>query len=215
MPKSLLIFIFLFACFCDIKAQENCDFKTSDGGIEVYLCETEDSPFKTISVNFTVNATLKEYASGVLDIANYPKWQSNILQPHVLEQKSENELIYYCEVDTPWPITHRDLIFKLNMKQDPTTKVIHATLTQLPNYLPEKEDIVRIPKANSTLTVTPLGKDRLKVNYTMHIDIGGYVPPFIVNLFATQTPWNTFNNYRNRLESGAVSGTGASFIQNY
>lgn len=181
----------------------------------MFLCETEDSPFKTINVNFVAKATLKQYAAGVLDIANYPKWQANILDPHVLKTISDKELIYYCEVDTPWPIAHRDLIFHLEMEQNPSSKVITVTLKQLPKYIPNKEDIVRIPKAQSLLTVTAIDENYVNVNYIIHLDIGGDVPAFLANLFAAQTPWDTFNNYRSLLDSGLVSEDAMDFIKNY
>ena len=116
LDKLAVLFICISVNAYSLFAQQDCDLKKDEDGIQVFLCETEDSPFKTINVNFVAKATLKQYAVGVLDIANYPKWQANILNPHILKQLDENEFIYYCEVDTPWPITHRDLIFHLEIK---------------------------------------------------------------------------------------------------
>jgi len=209
------LFVLVVAFSNDLFSQQNCDLKKDEAGIQVFLCETEDSPFKTINVNFIAKATLKEYAAGVLDIANYPKWQANILDPHVLINKSPSELIYYCEVDTPWPIDQRDLIFELKMSQDPATKVLTVTLKQLPDFIPKKDDIVRIPKAQSILTVTPLDEANVNVNYNIHVDIGGEIPAIIANLFAAQTPWQTFFNYRKRLADGKISGDEILFVENY
>ena len=215
MTRTVVTLALIFFHSFLVLAQQNCDLKKDENGIQIFLCETEGSPFKTIKVNFVVKTTLKQYAEGVLDIGNYPKWQSNILNPHILETISKNELIYYCEVDTPWPIAHRDLIFHLTMKQNAVTKVIKVELKQLPSYIPVKDDIVRIPKAQSLLTVTPIDENYVNVNYVIHLDIGGDVPAFLANLFAAQTPWDTFNNYRNRLQSGIISGLEINFIENY
>ncbi|MDH5366951.1 MAG: START domain-containing protein [Cyclobacteriaceae bacterium] len=211
----MIILIFHFTSTNNVYGQENCEQKKNEEGIQVYLCETSGSPFKTVSVNFTAKTTLKQYAAGVLDIANITKWQTNIINQYVLKTINEKELIYYCEVDAPWPIAHRDLIFRFKMSQDSTTKVLTVTLKQLPEYIPVKKDIVRVPKAESILTVTPLSESKVKVNYTIHVDPGGEVPAFIVNLFAVQGPWQTYKNYRDLLSTGAISDSEIDFIENY
>jgi START domain-containing protein len=182
-------------------AQNNCDLKKDEAGIKVYLCETEASSFKTIKVNFKANGTIQEYANGVLDVAGYKNWQVSILHVEILEQISETELIYYAEIDTPWPLAHRDVIFHLIVTQDDKSKILQVSLEQLPTYIPSIEHIVRVPLAKSLLTVTPIDTNRLTIEYYLEVNPGGDVPAFIANIFAANTPWNTFNNFRNKLES--------------
>lgn len=196
-------------------AQEGCHLKKNEDGIKVYLCETEGSAFKTIKVQFEAEATLIEYAAGLLDVSTYKYWQHNILNPHIIKQINDKEFIYYSEVDTPWPISHRDLIFHLKMDQDSVSQTLFVSLTQLPNYIPEKEGIVRIPKAESLLEVTPIDESRVEVNYVIHVDPGGDVPAFLANMFAAQTPWQTFKNYRERLNSLKNENAYVPFIKNY
>ena len=118
-------------------------------------------------------------------------------------------------MDTPWPISHRDLVFHLKMWQDSTSQVLYVSLEQLPDYIPEKEGIVRIPEAKSLLSVTPINENRVSVSYIIHVDPGGEVPAFIANLFAAQTPWQTFKNYRDRLKAIRNDTSIVPFIKNY
>jgi len=185
-------------------AQDDCFLRKDSDGIKVYLCETDASPFKQIKVYFETEGSLAEYASGVMNIKNYKKWQNSIIKIEVLKKITERELIYYSEVDAPWPITNRDLIFHIKLNQNLTSKVLTVTLEQLPTYIPKKEDLVRIPSAISTLTVTPIGDNRLSVSYILQVDPGGDIPPVLANLFAANTPWNTFNNFRKMLESKEI-----------
>lgn len=214
MKITSLLFALLLL-FEKVEAQENCHLRKDEEGIKVFLCKTEGSSFKTIKVNFEVKTTLKEYAAGLLAINSYTQWQYNIINPKIIERISNQELIYYSEVDTPWPIAHRDLVFHLKMWQDTSSLALKMTLKQLPNYIPHKEGIVRIPEAESLLTVTPIDADRVSVNYVIHVDPGGEVPAFLTNMFAAQTPWHTFNNYRERLESGIYDKKEIPFIKNY
>lgn len=211
---KLTLFIF-FISFIKSYSQDDCSLRKDNEGIKVYLCESESSPFKTIKVYFEADGTPEAYASGVIDIANYKKWQSSIISIETLKKISERELIYYSEVDAPWPISNRDLIFHITLSQDESTKALTVTLEQLPNYIPKKEGIVRIPSANSVLTVTPLNEHRLSVSYILQVDPGGDIPPILANMFAANTPWNTFNNFRNLLRSKDIKLNPKLNIQNY
>lgn len=195
-------------------AQQDCKLRKNEQGIKVYLCETEGSDFKTIKVAFRTHGNLAAYAGAVLDVKGYTKWQSNITNIRILKIINLHELIYYSEVETPWPIAHRDLIFHLILKQDSLTKKLQVTLEQLPEYIPKKNNIVRIPEAKSILKVTPLKNNLLEVNYTIHVDPGGQVPAILANLFAANTPWQTFYNFKNLLESGAFNNLQDTDIKN-
>ena len=216
MNINLTIIMILFSTFFSaLKAQENCNLKKDQEGIRIYLCETEGSSFKTIKVSFESKGTLKSYASGVLNINRYKEWQNSILNINILERVNELELIYYSEVDAPWPVSNRDLIFHLTMHQDSISKVLSVSLKQLPDYIPEKNGIIRVPAANSLLTVTPIDSEQLQINYVIHVDPGGAIPAMIANLFASNTPWQTYYNFRKKLELGEFEEFNSSSIRNY
>lgn len=214
MKIPFFIYIF-FTIWSTSQAQENCHLKKDQDGIKIYLCESEKSSFKTIKVAFEAKGTLKSYASGVLSIDGYKEWQNSILNIYPLKTINQLELIYYSEVDAPWPVSNRDLIFHLKMKQDANTKVLTVSLEQLPTFIPLKTGIIRIPEANSLLTVTPVDKNQLKVKYVIHVDPGGDIPAFIANMFAANTPWHTFSNFRRKLESGQFKEVDSLLIENY
>ena len=213
--RILLIHFLLISILSTSFGQENCSLRKDQDGIKVYLCETEGSSFKTIKVQFEAKGTLKTYASGVLNMEGYKEWQNSILNIYMLARINELELIYYSEVDTPWPVSNRDLIFHLKMNQDSITKTLTVSLEQLPTYISPKEGIVRIPKAESILTLVPLDATYVKVNYTLNVNPGGEVPAFIANMFAAQTPWQTFSNFRDRLHAENFSKVDVSFISNF
>ena len=215
MMRFLLSFLIIAASISPSFAQDNCTLRKNQEGIKVYLCETEGSPFKTIKVSFEAKGSIKSYASGVLNINNYKSWQVNISNIKTLKQISKTELIYYSEIDIPWPIDHRDIIFHLTVNQDKKSKVLTIALNHLPTYIPEKEDIIRISLAESALTVTPISSNHLKVEYTLQVNPGGDIPAFIANMFAANTPWNTFYNFRNKLESNEFKIDNSLPIINY
>ena len=216
MSIQTIIYISFLTIFYTVGfAQENCSLRKNQEGIKVHLCETEGSLFKTIKVSFEAKGSIKSYASGVLHIENYKSWQGSINHVKTLKQISGTELIYYAEIDAPWPIEQRDLIFHLKVTQNQLSKVLTVTLKEMPTYIPEKEGIIRIPSAESTLTVSPITKNHLKVEYILHVNPGGGIPAFIANMFAANSPWNTFKNFRQKLENGEFKIDYSLPIANY
>ena len=196
-------------------SQANCNLRKDTDGIKVYLCDSEISNFKTIMVDLEVPATLSQYAAAVLDIENYYQWQYKAIKPRQVGQISKTELYYYSEVETPWPISNRDMIWHLKLSQDSITKVLTVHLVETPGYLPEVEDVVRVPKAHSILTVTPIDKTNVRVHYSIDVDPGGEVPAWISNMFAAQAPWQTYNTFRERIIAQGENRVTVSFIEDF
>ena len=209
---TLLVF---FQAILPLSAQENCSLKKDSEGVKVYLCENEQRAFKTIIVELEVPATLSQYAAKVLDVENYFRWQDRIKDQKIVKQVSNTELYYHSEVNVPWPAADRDYIFHLNMQQDPESKVISMTLTEMPDFLPRKEGVVRVPYAKSLLTLTPISATRVSVRYVLDVDPGGEIPAWLVNMFAANTPWNTYVNFRKQIIAQGQERQEVDFIKNY
>ena len=196
-------------------SQPDCDLKKEDDSIYVYLCDSKISDFKTIKVDLEVPATLSQYAAQVLDIGRYHEWQYKIKNIALLARVSPTELYYYSEVSTPWPTSDRDMVFHLKLWQDSLSKVLYVAMEAIPDFIPEKEGVVRIPQGQSLLTVTPIDKHRVSVHYVIDIDPGGFVPPMIANMFAAQAPWQTYFNFRNEIIRQGEQRITVPFIADY
>ena len=214
MKIGVLLILLLFGLH-SAYPQQNCVLRKDNDGVKVYLCDNASSAFKTIIVELEVPATLAQYAAKVLDIENYYRWQDRVSEQKVLLRVSETELFYYSLVDVPWPVSDRDYIFHLNMHQDIITKVVTMTLSEVPNFIPHREDIVRVPYAESTLTLTPIDATNLNVRYELAIDPGGEVPAWLINIFAASTPWNTFHSFREQIITQGENRQEVDFILNY
>ena len=63
----------------------------------------------------------------------------------------------------------------------------------LPNAIPHKQGIVRIPYFNSRWDVKFDGKNTLNIVYYLEMDSGGAVPAWLVNMFIAKGPYETFS----------------------
>jgi hypothetical protein len=196
-------------------SQSNCDLKKETDGIKVYLCDSEVSKFKTIIAELDVPATLSQYAAKVLNVDKYHEWQYKAVDPRLVGQISDMELYYYSEVQTPWPTSNRDMIWHMKMTQDATTKVLVVELIEMPDHLPEVDDVIRIPKAHSILTVTPIDETNVRVHYIIDVDPGGEIPAWITNMFAAQAPWQTYNSFREQIITQGEDRITVPFIEDF
>jgi hypothetical protein len=147
----------------------------------------------------------------ILDVEGHVTWEYKTIIARTLKKVSEREVIFYSEVAAPMLTSNRDFIIQLKTNQDPATKVMTIDAISLPNYLPAKENIVRIPYSKAHWIIKPVGKSKLDVVYTLEVDIGGAVPPWLANLVSAQGPYETFKAMREQI--GNYRNKGASFIK--
>lgn len=202
----------LFALPLLAHAQNNCELKKNKDNIKVFSCKTVDSKFKAVRAEFSINASIDQYIAIVLDVDGYKDWHYRVVNPRILTKISEYELIYYTQLKAPWPVSNRDLILQLNIDKDVNTNVLTVTLNSLPDYLPEVEDVIRVPESYSRITLTPIDNSRTKVDYFIQVDPGGEIPPWLVNLFSTQAPYETFKNLKDKIARESNDKTGISSV---
>lgn len=198
--------LILFAAW-DSVAQKDCELKLNKDSIKVFTCIKENSKFKSVRTTFELHSSLSQLAAMVLDIDRLGDWQYHTLSAKMLKKVSERELIYYTEVAAPIFTSNRDFVIQLTVNQDPMTRVLTINLVSIPNYIPHKKGVVRVPFSNARWTVKPLSASRLSVDYYIEIDLGGAVPPWLVNIVAPQAPYETFKALRAQIREykGRVS----------
>ncbi len=195
-----------------VSAQTGCALKIDKDSLKIYLCHVEESKFKAVKTTFFVNSSLSEAAAMILDIEGYVEWQYKTISANVVKKVSDREIIYYTEVGAPIITSNRDFVIRLTLNQDALTKALNVEATSLPDYLPSKEKIVRVPFSTARWTITPVSARRLFVEYYIEIDIGGAVPPWLVNVVAPGAPYETFKAMREKV--GRYKGKTVPFIKN-
>ncbi|MDL5045702.1 START domain-containing protein [Oscillatoria amoena NRMC-F 0135] len=184
------------------QAQTDCELKRSQDNIFVYACKVSDSKVKAIRANFILPTTLSVLAGHLLDVASYTQWQYSVIETEVLKQENENEVIYRAVVKAPWPVSNRELVVRLTISQDAETKVMTFTIISIPDYIPVREGVVRVPRSEGLWTITPVEKNKLKIDYQFIVDPGGSIPAWLLNLSIAEGPHKTFSNLTNRIKSG-------------
>jgi hypothetical protein len=211
-----LLFIAFFFVFKDnsVLAQSDWKLSTNKEGIKIYTSIVPNSKVKAVKVECSFKATTSQLVAVLLDVKACPEWVYHTKSCTLVKQVSPSELYYYSEVSLPWPAENRDFVAHLTVTQNPETKVVIVDGPAVEGFVPVKEDIVRVDHSKGKWIITPLGKDQIKVEYSLHVDPGGALPVWLVNMFATDGPMQIFRNLKLQLQKPAYKNIKLSFIEN-
>jgi hypothetical protein len=149
-----------------------------------------------------------------MDIKSSAEWLYHTADDYIVKQVSPRELYYYSLVEMPWPVSDRDFIAHLTVSQDAVTKVITIDGPCVSNMVPVKEGIVRIADSNGKWVLTPLNKGRVKIVYTLHADPGGSLPAWLINMFVTKGPSQSFRKLKVHLQKSVYKNAKLDYVVN-
>jgi hypothetical protein len=193
-------------------AQENWELKKEEDGIKVFTGISNNSAFKSVKVECTINASQSQLVAFLLDIEKQHEWIYNNKSSKFIAKVSDNERIFYSEVNVPWPCNNRDYIAHFSINQ---ASLQHMSIDSHadPDLLPEKKGLVRVRSSVAHWDVTTLSANLLRIVYTVQIDPGGTVPAWLINLFVAKGPLHTFQKLREGVRSPAYQNARLDFIR--
>ncbi len=214
MKKNYLI---LTLTLCNIiqmlNAQQVWKLKLEKEGIKIYTSPYTDSKIRALKVTCSVDATISQMAAVLLDIRAQDEWFYHT-KSIVLTQVSPSELLYYGELSFPFPFSNRDFIEHIKISQNPKTKIMTMDVQNVPDYILPKHGLVRVVKSQCKWTVSPSGGKTIAIEFTLFADPAGAIPVWIVNMFSSYGPFETFIKLKSQLKKPEYSNAHFSFIEN-
>ncbi|MET1054401.1 MAG: START domain-containing protein [Pedobacter sp.] len=192
----IIAIAFFFLNISSTQAQDNWTLSTRHEGIYVYTRPASNPRLKAIKVVSTIQAGSSQLLAAIMDIETCDEWVYHSKTNVMVKKTSPLDLIYYSELDVPWPCENRDYVVHLQVSQNPQTKVITVNSPCIPGYVPQKDKIVRIPHSVGYWTITPLAKNQVRAEYVLEVDPMGTIPAWLINLFATKGPLETFKGLK-------------------
>jgi hypothetical protein len=177
-------------------SQRNWSLKREKDGIKVYSRTAKYSKFNELKVELEIKTTLPEFYSVIANVDKYPLWVYGTKSAAIIKRLSAEEVIYYSEFNAPWPFSNRDLYSRLKIIRDTVNNVITINSNGVPDFKPNKKGVIRVPHSASEWTVKAIDNSTLSIVYIVNIDPGGKLPAWLVNLFATSGPVESFNKLR-------------------
>lgn len=212
MYKKITLVLLFLITLTIAKAEEPWKLSSDKEGVKVYTRHVPDSKIKAIRVECQLNASASQIVAVLLDIKGSIDWVYHTKSVNLIKQVSPSELYYYSEVSVPWPVHNRDFIAHIKVTQNPTTKVVTVDAPCLSDMVPLKDGIVRIEHSVGKWVITPVDATHVKVDYTLHADPGGSVPAWLLNMFITQGPSESFKKLKVQLQKPAYKNIKLDYI---
>src|SRR4030095_1751600 len=105
--KSLLALIVFFIYSKQVSAQNYWILQKEKNGIKISSRHTTTSPFNDIRVELDLPGNMDQLAAILLDIKQYKEWSYATKVARLVKQLGPGKLIYYTEIEVPWPATNR------------------------------------------------------------------------------------------------------------
>jgi hypothetical protein len=194
------------------QCQEDWKLKKDKNGIQVYSRKTPNFKFDELKVDCIFEGKISQLAAVILDVNNQYQWVYKTAKSELLKQVTDADLFYYSEIECPWPFDNRDLIARMTITQNTSTKILSIVAKSVDDYLPRKKNLVRVKYSSALWTITPLNNAQFKVEYKIQIDPGDGVPAWILNMFATNGPYESFKNLKDKIMLPAYAAAKFPFI---
>lgn len=194
-------------------SQSDWELKLNKDGIKVYTKNLDNSPYKAVKTVCTVDASLSRLTAVLLDISSTKDWVYATKTCTVLRQTSPSELFYHSELDIPWPASNRDFVVRLWVTQDERTKAVSVLGENRPAYIPQKKNVVRIQQSYSKWLITPLANGQAQIEYVLEVNPGGSVPAWLINMFATKGPYESFQKLRLQVKKNIYDKVQLPFVK--
>jgi hypothetical protein len=193
---TLISFLTCFNSFC-----QKWDLRVDKEGVKVYTRSVAGSNVQEFKGEVIVKSNLSGILALIDSVPEYPKWMYKCTFAERPKRINQSSGYTYTVIESPWPVSDRDLCTYYYVKQDTSTKVITIPLKGVKDYMPVKPGRVRIPAMTGSWQLIPVAKGVTKVIYQVHCESGGYVPASIVNAYITDTPYYVLLNMKNLVES--------------
>jgi len=103
--KSWLIYIFCSLAVVSTAQEAKWELKKDKNDVKIYVREAKDSPFKELSMKFTVDASMSTIVALLQDVEAIPEWVYKCEEAYVVKEINNEEEYYYNLIDFPWPMS--------------------------------------------------------------------------------------------------------------
>jgi hypothetical protein len=189
---QIFFFIFYFLMIPDAFSQYNWKLTKNNDGIAVYQSAVNNSAYKSIKVEFTVEGNYDKLIGIITNVNHYTDWVYNNKTASLLKTISPLEFYYYSETYVPWPMSNRDAVMHTKITKDSLGRFLRIANVSDAGIVPEKPGKVRVPHISINWMVTMSSPKTMHIVYTFEGDPGGSIPAWIVNSFADKGPYESF-----------------------
>ena len=191
----LLLLVFESSLF----AQNEWTILKVKDGIKISSRHSPTSQFDDIRVEMDLPGNINQLEAILVDVGKYKEWSYATKVSRLVKSLGPGKFIYYTEIEVPWPATNRFFYANFELKKKLPEKSMHVTAENIPNYEPIPKDLVQVPLTRGVWNITTITNKSIHVDYILEMNPGGSLPVWVLNLFSTKGPMESFENIKKKM----------------
>jgi hypothetical protein len=192
-------FLFLIMFESPLFAQNNWELLKEKDGIKISSRHSNSSAFNDIRVEVDLPGNTDQLETILTDVNQYKEWSYATKVSKMIKTLGPEKFIYYTEIEVPWPATNRFFYANFELKKNIAEGSMQVIAVNLLNYEPMPRDLVQVPLTRGTWNITTITKKLIHVDYTLEMNPGGSLPVWVLNLFSTKGPMESFENIKKKM----------------
>lgn len=167
-----------------------------DDGIALYTRKLPGNTYKDFKGMMQIDAPMKQVVATLADVSTMREWFFLLREARFISGPKPGETFVYMAINGIWPVSARDVVAQVSVRQDPDTHVIHVDVQSRDGIMPAQTGYVRMPRMISSWTLRPLSPTKTAVELEGHGDPGGMIPMSLANMVVTTVPRQSMEKMR-------------------
>ncbi len=194
-----LLTIFLTLPGVAASSEDDWKLHKDTENIRLYTREVPGQTLKAFRGVMQIQAPLQQVAAMLADVPAMPEWFFLLEESRFIKGEHVEDSYVYLAMKGIWPVSPRDAVAHILVRQDPITLSIHVDVTSEQGLLPRKEGFVRIPTLQASWRLTPVTPSQTEVEIIGSADPGGMIPIPLANFLVTTLPERTLKKMREHI----------------
>ena len=200
--KRIIIILILTGLPAISIADDHWKFIGDKEGITLYVREVNGHPeaqFKGVCI---IRRPIAAVAAVLSDVAAYPKWFFKCIEAKKIQTENSSELHFflYAAIDTPWPFSDRDVVYKTDVTIDyESGKVVIHSIAEKGSFVPLRSRYVRITDSEHEWILERLSVDRTRITFMNRTNTAGRFADYLSNPGVRDTTIHSLANLKKLL----------------
>jgi hypothetical protein len=165
-------------------------------GITIYTRKQPGNLYKDFKGVMQIDAPMKQVVGTLADVRTMHEWFFLLHEARFIQGQADGDTYIYMALDGIWPVSARDVVAHITVRQDPATYVIHVDVDSRDGILPPQPGHVRMPRMTSSWTLRPISPTKTAIELEGHGDPGGWIPLSFANMVIATVPRQTMEKMR-------------------
>lgn len=208
-----IILILLCLQVLNVNANETAwRLEKDNNGIQIYTRPVAGSEYREIRAVATIQGRVSSIVALLQDMSYWPKLNKIISSAELYQQLDGNESQLYFQMDMPWPVTDRDVLYHRTVLQNDEDKSVTLTDRAIAGILPNKDGKVRVVESVQKWSLTPNDQGGVRVTWVTHTDPNGPLPARVINWLSVGPPHDSMSVLQAAIEGGEFADVKLEYV---